>query len=255
MTAFDSGKPPKTPEPSFGVVIVANLALLLVAIVGAFIGYFVHDWDLRLPPVAPQGQLQLAEKAFQSGNNQVALELFTRIAEQNNPVAQYWLAHMSELGLGVPRDPARAIELYKKAAARDVVAAEVRLGEIYLRGDIALPDFTQAKAYLEKAAYHGDPRAATLLGQMYRIGLGTAADPKDAYVWSEVATLEGGTFARRERDASVAGLSVSDQQAALARAHEILKKIKEETGASRSAAAKCNPMNHSSRCRPAAPAG
>jgi TPR repeat protein len=205
-----------------------------VAIVGALIGYFIRDRYSRQSLVTPQGQLELAERAFQNGNNQVALMLFTKLADKNNPVAQYWLAHMSELGLGVPRDPAKAIELYKKAAAQNVVAAELRLGEIYLQGDIVAPDFTQAKNYLERAAYHGDARAAMLLGQMYRIGLGIAADAKQAYVWSEVATLEGNTFARRERDASLRGLSVSDQQAAVARANEILQEIKHETGVSKS---------------------
>jgi TPR repeat protein len=80
--------------------------------------------------------------------------LFSKLADQNNPIAQYWLADMIELGLGVPRDSAKAIELYKKAAAKNMEAAELRLGEIYLHGDIATPDFAQAKSYLEKAAYH-----------------------------------------------------------------------------------------------------
>jgi hypothetical protein len=61
-----------------------------------------HDWDLRQSPVAPQGQLELAEKALQSGNNQVARELFTKLAENNDPVAQCWLAHMSERGSKFP---------------------------------------------------------------------------------------------------------------------------------------------------------
>jgi hypothetical protein len=51
------------------------------------------------------------------------------------------------------------------------------------------PDFSQAKSYLEQAAYHADPRSAMLLGQMYRAGIGTAVDQKQAYAWSEVASL------------------------------------------------------------------
>jgi hypothetical protein len=38
---------------------------------------------------------------------------------------------------------------------------------------------------------------------MYRIGLGVTADWKEAYAWSEVARLEGNTFAERERDTSL----------------------------------------------------
>jgi TPR repeat protein len=61
---------------------------------------------------------------------------------------------LTELGLGVSRDPAKAIAFYKQAAARGEVQAEVRLGEIYLKGDLVSPDFSLAKSYLDKAAYH-----------------------------------------------------------------------------------------------------
>jgi TPR repeat protein len=112
---------------------------------------------------------------------------------------------------------------------RNVVAAETRLGAIYLHGDVVPPDFAQAKVYLEKAAYHGAAGAAMLLGQMYRIGLGITADPKQAYAWSEVASIEGSAFAKQERDVSLRDLSVANQQAAVAQAHDILKIIKPET--------------------------
>jgi TPR repeat protein len=88
---------------------------------------------------------------------------------------------MYEIGLGIPRDAKKAIDLYKKAADQNVVAAEARLGDIYLSGDQVPPDFGQAKYYLDRAAYHGDPRSAMLLGQMYRVGLGIQKDLKQAY--------------------------------------------------------------------------
>jgi TPR repeat protein len=173
--------------------------------------------------------LESAEKAFQSGDNEVAAKVFSELAAQNNANAQYWLAHMTELGLGVPRDPTKAIGLYKKAAAQNVVAAELRLGEIYLHGDLVPPDLGQAKAYLEQAAYHGDARAAMLLGQIYRLGLGVSADSVEAYAWSEVASLEGSVFAKRERDASLGKLDTDKQQEAVGRAAQILEQIKHET--------------------------
>jgi TPR repeat protein len=59
--------------------------------------------------------------------------------------------------------------------------AELRLGEIYLHGNLVLPDFAQAKTYLESSAYQGNPRAAMLLGQMYRVGIGMTANPTETY--------------------------------------------------------------------------
>ena len=179
--------------------------------------------------MVPKSTLAQAEHDFQANDDPAALKLFSTLANKNNPVAQYWLGHMTELGLGVPRDPTKAIDLYKKAAEQSVDAAELRLGEIYLNGDLVPPDFGQAKTYLEKSAYHGNSRAAMLLGQMYRAGIGMTADPTEAYAWSEVATLEGNAFAERERDASFRDLTADNQKAAIAHARKILKTIKDKT--------------------------
>jgi TPR repeat protein len=220
----DSAKPPlplpKSPWPPAPTI-------LLVVITALVIGSFQ---EYRLRAVAPsQTNLELAEHAFQIGDNQTALKLFGELANKNNPNAEYWLGHMNEIGLGIPRDATKAIELYKKAADQNVVAAEARLGELYLNGDLVTPDFGQAKSYLERAAYHADSRSAMLLGQMYRVGIGTAVDQKQAYAWSEVASLGGNEFAARERDSSLHDLDISDQQAAVAHAHDIMKQIKQNT--------------------------
>jgi TPR repeat protein len=50
-----------------------------------------------------------------------------------------------------------------------------------MHGDLAAPDFALARSYLEKAAYRRNPRAAMLLGQMFRLGLGIGVDMKKAY--------------------------------------------------------------------------
>jgi TPR repeat protein len=203
--------------------------LFAVAIVAGMVGFLVREWRLPGEPTTAQSRLERAVQTFQAGDNRTALTALTELAGQNDPVAQYWLGHMTEFGLGIPHDLPKAIELYKQSAAQGVAAAESRLGEAYLRGDIALPDFAKARSYLERSAQRGDARAAMLLGHMYRIGLGVAADPKEAYAWSEVATVEGSPFARGERDASLNDLSTGDQQAAVARAHEILDAIKRAT--------------------------
>jgi hypothetical protein len=67
------------------------------------------------------------------------------------------------------------------------------------------------------------------LGEIYRVGLGALVDRKQAYAWSEVASLEGSEFAKSERDSSLRELNPSDQQAAVALAHDILKEIKQHT--------------------------
>jgi TPR repeat protein len=225
MTTPDPREPPRMPLPILGFVAVTLLGLL--------VAFALHQGRGAVPGIldsvaTSKPALQRAETAFRRGDDRAAVALFTQLAAGNNPEAQYWLGHMTELGLGVPRDPAKAIELYKKAAAGDVASAQLRLGEIYMRGNVAPPDFARAMSYLRKAAYHGNPRAAMLLGQMYRLGMGTAVDARKAYAWSEVSALEGGALARRERDASLHNLDTGDQKAAIARARGILAQIKRE---------------------------
>jgi TPR repeat protein len=205
---------------------------MLVAVAGLLVGLGMQELRWRnSSAVIPHGNLQVAESDLRHGNEGAAFALFSKLAGQNNANAEYWVAHMTELGLGTQRDPKKAIDLYKKAADQNIVPAELRLGEIYLHGDLAPPDFAQAKNYLEKAAYHGNPRAAMLLGQMYRIGLGTPPDVVKAYAWSEVATLEGSDFAKRERDTSLQNINPTDQQSAISQAKSILGEIKHETAA------------------------
>jgi TPR repeat protein len=215
-------KPPQTPNrPPF-------IGFLGYAAIGLLVGIAAQELRWRSSHMAPPNQLAQAEKDAKAGDYQAAVVLFDSLAKRNNPLAEYWVAHMSELGLGVPRNSAKAIEFYTKAAAQDVAPAELRLGEMYLHGNLVLPDFAQAKSYLEKAAYHGELRAAMLLGQMYHDGIGMPADQTEAYAWSEVATLEGSAFAQRDRDISLHDLNEADQKSAIARAREILDRIKKE---------------------------
>ena len=176
--------------------------------------------------------LEFAERAIQTGDDQTALKLFSELANKNNPNAEYWLGHMNEIGLGIPRDVTKAIgsiQESRRAKYRPCRSAPRR--DYTLDGDLVPPDFAQAKSYLERAAYHGDPHSAMLLGQMHRAGIGTAVDQKQAYAWSEVASLEGSEFAISERDSSLHDLDVSDQQAAVTHAHDIMKEIKQKTTA------------------------
>jgi len=205
-----------------------TLKYLAYALIGLLIGIAAQEFRWHGSDKVPQDQAAQAQKDFQADDYSSAIALFEKLAAKDNPLAEYWVAHMTELGLGVSRNPSKAIALYTKAAERGVGVAELRLGEIYLNGTLVPPDFAQAKLYLEKAAYHGDARAAMLLGQMYRVGIGLPADQSEAYAWSEVANIEGNVFATRERDASFHDMSEVDQTGAVARAHVILKEIENE---------------------------
>lgn len=223
------------PQSTLNHVLITAAIVSLVALVAGVAG---HQLPWHGPVVAPQTKLIVAEKAFQAGDDRTAAALFRNIAKNGNSTAQYWLAHMMELGLGTPRDPAKAIDLYEKAAQQKFVPAEIRLGEVYLYGKLVPPDAAKAKIYLENAADSGNARAAMLLGQIYRIGIGVPADPTKAYAWLEVATLEGNAFAERERNASFRTLALADKKSAVDQARTILQTIRNEAGAQKSGGTK-----------------
>jgi len=230
MTVADPHRqPPAGPKLSLSTV---GAILVALAIGGLFQEV---RWRGGFSGVVPSPmessaqQLKFAKLAFANGNDAVALNLFERLAAENNATAQYWLAHMSELGLGVPKDIAKAISLYEKAAAQNSIPAQARLGEIYLNGDLTPPDYAKAFDLLGQAARQSNPRAAMLLGQMYRFGLGTTADPIESYAWSEVAVIEGLGFAKVEREAAFASMSPSDRDKGAARASVILAEFQKKS--------------------------
>lgn len=236
MTVADPHRqPPAGPKLSLSTVGAILVALAIGGLFqevrwrGGFSGVVPSPMELSAQ------QLKFAKLAFANGNDAVALNLFERLAAENNATAQYWLAHMSELGLGVPKDIAKAISLYEKAAAQNSIPAQARLGEIYLNGDLTPPDYAKAFDLLGQAARQSNPRAAMLLGQMYRFGLGTTADPIESYAWSEVAVIEGLGFAKVEREAAFASMSPSDRDKGAARASVILAEFSEEIGAGQEA--------------------
>jgi len=209
----------------------------MVAIAGLATALIVQESRWRSEAAEGPANLQIAKQEFRAGDEKNALALFQKLAAANDPAAQYWVGHMTELGIGIPRDVSKAIALYQEAAVRNNVAAQVRLGEIYLHGDLVPSDFTKAKGYLERAANIGNARAALLLGQMYRLGLGMPANPKEACIWSEVSTIEGNALARHERDALMPILNADDQKAVSTQARAILASITEATKARHSQSA------------------
>jgi TPR repeat protein len=132
------------------------------------------------------------------------------------------LPDLYQYGLGIRRDPQKAVDLLTKAADQSFVPAEARLGEIYLHGRLVLQDLNLAREWLGKAARAGDDVAQYELSEIYDRGLGVQADPVEAYAWAAVAAARGNALAQRERDRILTGLSAEQAAKAEVRAKEIL---------------------------------
>lgn len=98
--------------------------------------------------------------AWERGDDAEAVRLWLPHAEAGDPDAQFNLAQAYRLGRGVPADPARAVELYRRAAVQGHVAAAANYGiMLYAEGEQA-----RAMPLLVRAADAGDARARYVVG-------------------------------------------------------------------------------------------
>jgi TPR repeat protein len=97
-------------------------------------------------------QARLADILFAADLYPQALELYRKAAEQGDAAGEVGLGRMHADGTGVPRDPAKALELYKKAAAKSNWQAFDALARAYRTGDLGLTkDLAEAQAMDKRA--------------------------------------------------------------------------------------------------------
>ena len=91
---------------------------------------------------------------------------------RENPVGLRCVPHhpgLSDLalhGLGEPRDPAAALERYRRGGEAGSSKAQYRLGLLYLEGRLVPADPVQARYWLAVAAANGDEEAARRLSAL-----------------------------------------------------------------------------------------
>ena len=76
-----------------------------------------------------------AAKAFAKKEYQAALKLFRPLAEKGNALAQYNIALMHRMGLGVTKDQREARKWSRLAAKQGNTDAQVMLGSLYAKAD------------------------------------------------------------------------------------------------------------------------
>ncbi len=99
-------------------------------------------------------------------------------------------------GKGVPKNPAQAIEQYRKAAAQGHVLAQLALGQRYYRGEGVTKDFTEAVKWFRKAAEAGNAKAQFNLAICLETGEGVTKSVPQAMRWYEKAATAGDAMAQ-----------------------------------------------------------
>ncbi|KAJ3216324.1 hypothetical protein HDU67_009675 [Dinochytrium kinnereticum] len=108
-----------------------------------------------------------------------AFNLYLQAVKQNHPSATYRAAVCCELGIGTRRDPARAIQYFRKAASFGDTSSMYKLGMILLGGLLGQQrNVREAVNWLKRAVDQADknnPHALHELGLLYEEK--SAADP------------------------------------------------------------------------------
>lgn len=171
----------------------AVLALLLVCLPALAVGAEAVP-DAGESKAA--GQYLRGSDLFQKGEYTGAAHWLLKAAEQGYAPAQRDLGLLYKAGAGVPQSDAKALELFKQAAAQNDAEAMYHLGFLYF--DAAEPDYAKVAEAWRNAAGLGWEPAAYSLGGFYYHGYIGAPDYDAAIVWYEKAYELGSSAAAYE---------------------------------------------------------
>jgi TPR repeat protein len=137
-----------------------------------------------------------ATAAYDAGDYTTAYGIWSNLAAENDLAAMRNTAHMLRRGLGVDKNPGRALDLYTEAARKGLVLAMANVAEMHMNGEGTLKDPEEAARWYELAARGGLSIAMVRLAEMHDQGLGVKKDPQKAKALFEQASKNGFTPAR-----------------------------------------------------------
>ncbi len=182
----------------------------------------LHDLRRRAATGDAEAQNELGARLLQSedpAHHEEARRVFESAAAAGDAEAKNNLATVMALGIGGPADEGRGRALREEAARLGSVGAHLSLAEHYLRGVGGYPrDPSRAFEHVRTAAALASPiadYAQWRLAMMHLEGVGTARDPVEAYRLLVIASDAGGVHAMISRAVMLAtGEGVAEDDAA-----------------------------------------
>jgi TPR repeat protein len=136
---------------------------------------------------AAAGPLEEGVDAYRTKEYAKAAELWTTLAEQGNPVAQYRLGTLYAEGKGVGQNDATAFLWMQRAATQGNADAQYGVGASYIEGLGVSKNESEAAKWFLRAANQGMVYAQFNLGLLYASGTGVAQDNVEALKWLDLA--------------------------------------------------------------------
>ena len=111
-------------------------------------------------PVARAGNWEDATAAFARKEYAAALKLLQPLAEKGHALAQYRIATMHRMGLGVSKDAREAKKWSRLAARQGNADAQAMLGSLYYKAEGGeSPDVVRAYVWYDASAEQGSAEA------------------------------------------------------------------------------------------------
>jgi TPR repeat protein len=150
-------------------------------------------------PAPPASSVNLETLRDQAVSDPGALKALTDRANAGDVAAQYYMGTLYDPSLpGVhysAKDGPTAVSWYRKAADQGYPIAQLRIGGMYLTGQVQPKDYTEALRWLRKAADQGNAAAQSFVGLLYVNGDGVRQDYAEAMSWFQKAADQGSAMA------------------------------------------------------------
>ena len=103
------------------------------------------------------------------------------LMDENDPMGFYYMATFYENGVVLPEDGEEAARLYIKAGEHGAAFGYEYAGQLYYAGELVKQDYGRALELFEMSGEEMQPETIYILGDMYRLGLGTELSADDAF--------------------------------------------------------------------------
>ena len=138
-----------------------------------------------------------AQTAFENRDYVYSFRLLKPLAENGHVQAQYLLATLYDIGLGIKKNELLSFYWYKKAAKAGIGIAQHNLAVAYAQGNGVNADVLKAITWWERAAKAGNTDSQYNLGIIYAAGRDTIKpDMKKALKWWRMAAINGDAAAQ-----------------------------------------------------------
>ncbi len=137
------------------------------------------------------GDFKSTMKAYEKGDYTFALNELKLLAKIGHAKAQHFLGDIFYKGKGINQDYKSAIKWYTLSTEQGNEISQYNLGIMYSFGFGIVPDYLKALKYNMLSSEQGYALAQYNLGRLYYLGNGVKENLVYAYMWFDLATLNG----------------------------------------------------------------